>query len=170
MGPARRLCVTLATAGLLAGATGAAVPGALAARTPALSSQQTRPRIKPRVGRPHSTFHLTFTLASTTIRAGFETTEYRAVVSAPTHSRASCAPPQPAPIVSGNQGSVAKIALRPSAHGWCRGRYAVTIYLETIVTCGPLGSPGSAPCCGPPVEAAELPRIPYCPVSADPVR
>lgn len=129
-----------------------AAPDAFAGGTQAPSGQRTYPHVRPRVGGRHSRFKLSFTLAQAPGREGTEETEYRAVVSRPANSRESCPPTQPAPVASGNQGELERITLQPPEHGWCRGRYDVTVYLQRTQTCGP------------PIVMA--PRI-VCPASAE---
>jgi hypothetical protein len=133
----------------LAAAVGVAaaivVPNALASSSPAPSGDQTYPHVTPRAGGRHRTFKLSFTLAQAPGRSGYEYTDYRAVVSAPAHTRASCSPAQPAPVTSGSRGEVETIALHQPARGWCKGRYAVTVYLQRTQTCPPPVEPGPSP-------------------------
>ena len=154
----RSVVVTLTIAGSLGGALVIAAPAALAGGDPASSTQQTHPRVRPRVGRRRTTFELTFTLAQAPGRAGSEDTYYREVVSRPARAPESCSPTPPAAVFTGRQGSTAKIALRPPARGWCRGRYEVTVFLQRTPTCGPpLGRAARAAC---PVSANSEPGIP----------
>lgn len=136
--------------GALGGAVAIAVPDAIAGSNQASGAQQTHPRVKPSVGHRRTTFELTFTLAQAPGRAGLVQSDYRPVVSAPDHASASCRPAEPGQITSGSQGSTSKIALHPPAHGWCTGRYEVTVYLQRRSVCGP------------PVEGAS---VTACPVS-----
>jgi hypothetical protein len=132
----RRSAVTLAIAGALGGGAVAwTAPAALAGSDQA--TMQTHPSVRPRIGRRHSTFELAFTLAQAPGRAGFVDTYYREAVSPPAHAAAECSPAQPTPVFSGSQGATVKISLRPSAHGWCKGRYDVTVFLQRTNVCGP---------------------------------
>jgi hypothetical protein len=149
MGSRRAIFVSLAIAVGVAVAMGA--PNALAGNSQAPRAQLTHPQVKPRVGGRHQTFELSFTLAQTPGVRGFEYTDYRAVVSAPAHTRASCSPTQPGLVTSGTQGELRTVALHPPAHAWCRGSYDVTVYMQVIDRCPP------------PIEPA--PRI-LCPVLA----
>jgi hypothetical protein len=110
---------------------------ALAGTTPAPAAQQTHPRVRPRAGHRYTRFELSFTLAQAPGQAGFVETEYRPVVTRPAHTRARCTPPQPAPVVSGTPGTVRRIALHRPKHGWCQGRYQVTVWLQQTDNCGP---------------------------------
>jgi hypothetical protein len=150
MGSRGAISLRLAVAVAVAAAIG--VPSALASGSPVPSGDQTHPHVTPQAGGRHRTFELSFTLAQVPGRSGYEYAEYRAVVSAPAHGQASCTPAQPAPVTSGRQGEVERIALHPPTHAWCNGRYAVTVYLQRTQTCPP------------PVEAA--PDIVVCPVTA----
>ncbi|HEY2652843.1 MAG TPA: hypothetical protein VGI50_13015 [Solirubrobacteraceae bacterium] len=143
MGSRRAITLRLAVAVGVAAAIG--VPNALASSSPAPSGGQTYPNVTPRTGGRHRTFKLSFTLAQAPGHSGYEYTEYRAVVSAPAHTRASCTPTQPAPVTSGTQGEVERIALHQPTHGWCKGRYAVTVYLQRTQTCPPPVQPGPSP-------------------------
>lgn len=149
MGSRRAIALRLAvTVGF---AAAVAAPSALAAGSQVPAAEQTHPRVTPRIGGRHRTFELSFTLAQAVGRSGIEYTDYRAVVTGAAAARASCLPPQPAPVTNGAQGELKRIALHPPAHGWCRRRYVVTVYLQRMQTCGP------------PIDLA--PRI-ICPVSA----
>ena len=114
-----------------------AAPNALAGGSQVPGTVQTHPSVTPRVGRRHSTFELTFTLAQAPGRAGLIDTFYRAVVSPPAHAPHSCSATQPPPVLSGGQGATVKLSLHPSAAGWCKGSYEVTVYLEHTSSCGP---------------------------------
>lgn len=138
----RARVAALVLAGAVAGAVAATAPDALAASRQASGAQQTHPSVSPRVGHRHSRFELTFTLAQAPGRTGSMDSYYREVVSPPAHDPQSCSPAEPAPVVSGTRGATTEIALYPPAHGWCRGRYNVTVLLE------------STPVCGPPIQAA----------------
>lgn len=138
--------VRRATAAASVAALGLAVataPAALAGHIQVSSAPQTHPRVSPKVGGQHRTFHLTFTLTQAPSGSGLVRTDYRAVLSAAAHAPASCSPPQPAAVFSGRQGSEATLALKPRARGWCKGRYLVTVWLQRTEACGP------------PVKAAE---------------
>ena len=145
----------LALAAGVAAAIGA--PTALATTSPAPTGEQTHPSVRPRVGGRHRTFELSFTLAQAPGHTGTEFTEYRAVVSAPAHARASCLPTQPAPVTSGSPGQVERVALHPPRHAWCRLRYAVTVYLQRTNICGP------------PIEPAPRIVCPLTPSGVEPV-
>jgi hypothetical protein len=146
------MLLRLAVAGGIAAAIGA--PDALAGSSPAPTGEQTHPHVTPRVGGRHRTFELSFTLAQAPGRNGIEYTSYRAVVIAPAQAQLACMPTQPAPITSGTQGEVARIALRPPTHGWCRGRYGVTVYLQWSQTCGPPIQPAPRIVC--PLSVSEI--------------
>jgi hypothetical protein len=147
----RRTAVTLAIAGALGGGAVAwTAPDALAGSDQATTL--THPSVRPRVGRRHSTFELAFTLAQAPGRAGFVDTYYSEAVSPPAHAAAACSPTQPAPVFSGSRGATVKIPIRPNAHGWCKGRYDVTVFLRRTNLCGP-------PVVGP--------SLIICPVTAD---
>lgn len=135
----------------IAGALAMGAPAALAGGAQTSGTDRTYPSVKPRVGHRHSGFELTFTLAQAAGRTGLVSTYYREVVSPPAHASQSCSPAPPAPVFSGRQGATMRIPLHPPAHGWCRGRYDVTVFLERT------------PVCGPPIEPAGF--IP-CPLSA----
>jgi hypothetical protein len=153
----RSMIVTLTIAGALGGAVAMAAPDALAGGDRASGTQQTHPSVRPRVGRRRTTFELIFTVAQAPGRAGFGDTYYREVVSPPARAPESCSPTPPAPVFSGPQGTTAKIALRPPAHGWCRGRYQVTVFVQRTPTCGPpLGRAARMAC---PVSAGGEPEI-----------
>jgi hypothetical protein len=123
--------VILLPVAIAAGAgLGAGVPGALAGSGQASSAQRTRPHVRPSEGGKRSKFELSFTLAQAPGRSDGETTSYRPIVTVPAHARASCAPTQPAPVLAGRRGEVKRIRLNPPRHGWCRGRYRVTIFLQ----------------------------------------
>jgi hypothetical protein len=79
-------------------------------------------------------------------------TYYSEAVSPPAHAGAACSPTQPAPVSSGSQGATVTVRLRPNAHGWCKGRYNVTVFLHRTNVCGP-------PVVGP--------SLSICPVIAD---
>lgn len=129
--------VTLMLCGLLLGA-GASSARAAHAGTGRLSAVlQTHPSVRPRVGRRHSSFELTFTLAQAPGRSGLIDTHYSEQVSQPAHTAAACSPTQPAPVSTGSQGATIKIPLHPAAHGWCKGRYEVTVFLDSMQVCGP---------------------------------
>jgi hypothetical protein len=150
-----RPVVTLRFAVAVAVAAAVGVPNALASSSPAPSGDQTYPHVTPRTGGRHRSFKLSFTLAQAPGRTGYEFVEYRAVVSAPAQTRASCTPTQPAPVTSGTQGEVERIALPQPTHGWCKGRYAVTVYLQRTQTCPPPVQPGPPPDYVCPVTASE---------------
>lgn len=118
-------------------AVGIGAPAALAGTSPVPSGEATYPHVTPRVAGRHRTFELSFTLAQAPGRRGTEETAYRAAVSVPAGARSSCAPTQPQPIATGTQGEVERIALHPPTRGWCRGQYAVTVYLQRTDVCGP---------------------------------
>lgn len=142
------LAVSIAAGVIVIGA-----PEALAGSSQAPDGQQTHPHVKPQVGGRHSKFKLSFTLAQAPGRVGMEETSYRAEVSAPPDTRESCSPPQPAPIVTGSQAEVERIALYPPQRGWCKGQYAVTVYLQQTHTCGPPAAMTSRHLC--PVSSSE---------------
>jgi hypothetical protein len=133
----RYTVVTLATLGALGGAVALAAPDALAGGNQASSAPRTHPAVRPRIGRRHTTFELTFTLAVAPGPAGLVDTYYHEAVSPPAHAAASCSPTQPAPVLSGSQGATIKVALHPPGHGWCRGRYDATVFLQRAQRCGP---------------------------------
>ena len=63
--------------------------------------------------------------------------------------RAGVLPDAPRPVSTGSQGATIKIHLHPPTHGWCKGRYEVTVYLVRTQLCGPpiaLRRSLSAPC------------------------
>jgi hypothetical protein len=103
----------------------------------ASSEQLTHPRVRPRVGGTHSTFALSFTLRQTPGHMGVVATDYRVEVAQPHRAGASCSPPQPAPILSGRKGTVTNLSLHPSLHGWCTGRYRVSVFLQRGPYCPP---------------------------------
>lgn len=152
--PVRRsTVVTLALAfGLGSGAVAVAAPDALAGSSQASTGMQTHPSVSPRVGRRHSKFELTFTLAEAPGRAGLVDSYYSELVSPAAHTTRVCSPTQPAPVSTGTQGAKIKIHLHSPAHGWCKGRYEVTVFLVHTQVCGP-----------PLSHAALIP----CPVSLD---
>lgn len=149
----RSTVVALALAFALGGgAVAVAAPGALAGSNQAPIGVQTHPSVRPRVGRGHSRFELTFTLAQAPGRAGLVDTHYSELVSPPAHAVPACSPTQPAPVATGSPGATIKIHLHPPTHGWCNGRYKVTVFLI------------HTPLCGPPIA---LPALIICPVSPD---
>lgn len=151
--PVRRsTVVTSALAFALGGgAVAVAAPDALAGSNQATNIVRTHPSVRPRVGRRHSRFELTFTLAQAPGRAGLVDTYYSELVSPPAHAAPACSPRQPAPVSTGSQGATSKISLHPPTHGWCKGRFEVTVFLDRTQLCGP------------PIA---LPAI-VCPVSPD---
>lgn len=132
---------------LLAGA-GLWVGAASASGSPKASkSQQTHPRVRPRVGGRRTTFTLSFTLRQTPGHSGVMQTDYRVEISPRQRSPAACSPSQPAPITSGTAGEVVRLALAPPSHGWCARTYRVTVFLERGPYCPPPHSGGSpTPC------------------------
>ena len=125
----RSTVVALALAFALGGgAVAVAAPGALAGSNQAPIGVQTHPSVRPRVGRGHSRFELTFTLAQAPGRAGLVDTHYSELVSPPAHAVPACSPTQPAPVATGSPGATIKIHLHPPTHGWCNGRYKVTVF------------------------------------------
>ena len=150
--PVRRsTVVTLAFAFALGGgAVAVAAPDALAGSNQAPIGVQTHPSVRPGVGRRHSKFKLTFTLAQAPGRAGLVDTHYSERVSPPAHAVAACSPTQPAPVSTGSPGTTIRIHLHPSTRGWCKGSYEVTVFLIHTQLCGP------------PIA---LPALVICPVS-----
>jgi hypothetical protein len=148
----RRL-ILLPVAVAAGGIVGIGAPEALAGSGQAPGGQQTHPYVTPRVGGRHSKFKLSFTLAQAPGRASMDESSYRVEISAPAHARESCSPPQPAPIVTGSQGEVERIAPHPPRRGWCTGQYDVTVYLQQTHTCGPPAAMTSRHLC--PVSSSE---------------
>ena len=147
----RSTVVTLALAFALGGgAVAVAAPATLAGSNQAPSGVQTHPTVRPRVGRGHSKFKLTFTLAQAPGRAGLVDTHYSELVSPSAHAVPACSPTQPAPVFTGSPGATIKIHMHPPTHGWCKGRYGVTVFLIHTQLCGP------------PIA---LPALIICPVS-----
>ena len=58
------------------------------------------------------------------------TTSYRIRVDRPARARAACTAPNPPIVDSGAQGDMASLPLPKPRHGWCRGRYTVTVFLQ----------------------------------------
>jgi hypothetical protein len=128
---------------------GAGVAAAAAAGGPpkAPSGERTHPRLRPAAGGRHTRFTLTFTLRDAPGHEGIFAVDYRVQVSAPAGARASCTPPQPAPIDTGAAGAMEHMPLAPPAHGWCRGLQRVTVFLERGPYCPPPAeSQTPAPC------------------------
>lgn len=118
-----------------------ALAGALAAAALAgIVGQQTDPRVQPRSGGPRTHFVAFFTVRDALGHRGVLASDYRLQVDAPKGARPSCAPPQPPIIAAGRQGTMARIALRAPAHGWCAGRHTVTVFLERGPYCPPPGT------------------------------
>lgn len=114
-------------------ATLSAVAPATASAT---ESESTHPRVRPAYGQADSAFTLTFTLRETPGHEGILATDYSVLVT-PLKPDAPCVPPQSAPIESGAAGEVKAVSLTPPEGGWCKGTYAVTVFLQRGPYCPP---------------------------------
>jgi PASTA domain len=143
----RPMCISYRSVALLAVLLGtglftAATPGvevasaAAPAAASAAESESTHPRVRPIYGQAATSFTLTFTLRETPGHEGVLATDYSVLVT-PLKPGASCAPPQPPPIESGAAGETVQISLPAPAGGWCRGTYAVTVFLQRGPYCPP---------------------------------
>lgn len=115
-------------------AVGDAAPARSQEGTP---EQRTHPHVHPSHGTRRSAFKVTFTLRSAPGHHGVVATGYRVQVDPPSGSRAACSAPQPATVETGERDSTAKVPLPSPQHGWCRGRYAVTVFLQSGPYCPP---------------------------------
>lgn len=119
--------------GSAAAATVTASPGDSASTTYPTGTppQQTHPVVRPRHPTRRSRVAVRFTLTDAPGRHGAFESDYRVQVDRPARSRAACAATAaPRPVTSGAQGSRVTVALPAPAHGWCQGRYAVTVFLQ----------------------------------------
>jgi hypothetical protein len=101
------------------------------------SGERTHPRLQPTIGRRHTRFTLTFTLRDAPGHQGVLAADYRVQVAPPVGARASCTPAEPPTIGTGTAGTIEQVPLTPPAHGWCRGSYRVTVFLERGPYCPP---------------------------------
>ncbi|MDX6689145.1 MAG: hypothetical protein QOG15_602 [Solirubrobacteraceae bacterium] len=101
------------------------------------SDQQTHPKVHPRRGTRRSKFRVRFTLRDAPGHEGAIASEYDIRVDKPRRSRAACAAPDVPALTSGTRGSRRSLALRTPRHGWCHGRYAVTVILQRGPYCPP---------------------------------
>lgn len=120
----------------------AVLSAAIPATASAAESEDTHPQVRPSYGQANTAFTLAFTLRENPRHEGILSTDYSVLV-APLQARASCMPPQPAPIDSGSAGESVEVALTPPEGGWCQGTYSVTVFLQR------------GPYCPPPIEGAE---------------
>jgi len=83
-------------------------------------------------------------------------TGYRVQVDQPSSSRAACAAPGPPPVDRGTQGTSATVGLAPPRYGWCRGSYAVRVFLQRGPYC-PKPQDGQPPQPCPLFASQEIP-------------
>jgi hypothetical protein len=103
----------------------------------ALRGERTHPRLRPTVGGPHARFILTFTLREAPGHHGVLAVAYRVQLAPPLRARASCRPAELPTIDTGAAGAIERVPLRPPRHGWCKGAYRVTVFLERGPYCPP---------------------------------
>lgn len=108
------------------------------------AEQQTHPVTHPRHPTRRSRGRVQFTLSDAPGHEGVVETDYRIQVDKPAGSRQACSAPAPANVTSGTQGARVTVALPAPPHGWCRGRYAVTVFLQRGPYC-PLPQDGQPP-------------------------
>jgi hypothetical protein len=99
--------------------------------------EQTDPRMRPVSGKRHTAFAVLFTLREAPGHQGVFAVDYRVRVSRPARSSPSCASLRPPNVDSGTAGAIARVRLTPPAHGWCLGRYRVTVFLQRGPYCPP---------------------------------
>ena len=92
--------------------------------------QATHPHIRPGTGGRRTVFTLAFTLRSAPGHSGLLATDYRIGVEPARQVPVRCEPPQPPVVQTGAVGSIDRITLNAPTGGWCRGRYAATVFLE----------------------------------------
>lgn len=92
--------------------------------------ERTHPRLQPTIGGRHTRFTLTFTLRDAPGHRGVLAVDYHVQVAPPVGVRASCTPAELSPIDTGTGGAIEQVPLTPPAHGWCKGSYRVTVFLE----------------------------------------
>lgn len=134
--------------------TGTAVPGTPAGVAPGRSTppgppkgtrgQQTHPRLVPRRARRTSRVAVHFTLADQPGHSGVVATDYRVQVDPPAGSRPACRGMAPATVDAGTRGAVVRVPLARPPHGWCVGRYIVTVFLQRGPYC-PAPAPDQPP-------------------------
>jgi hypothetical protein len=93
--------------------------------------------VRPKIGRRHTSFVLSFTLRESPGHQGVFEVAYRLQVVAMAKTRPSCTPAQPPPIESGEAGAVTRVKLAPPDRGWCLGRYRATVFLQRGPYCPP---------------------------------
>jgi hypothetical protein len=136
--------------------SGTALPGTTATGTPAETGppvagtkQQTHPAVHPRHPARRSHVGVQFTLSDAPGHQGVVENGYRIQVDAPAGSRPACAAPAPPDVTSGTHGARVTVGLPHPRHGWCGGRYAVTIFLQRGPYC-------AAPQAGQPPQPCPL--------------
>jgi hypothetical protein len=138
----------LASAAVAAGALGAAIApaqgGGPSGPPKGSEKQQTHPRVRPRNVTRHTRVRLYFTLADAPGHQGVYATEYRIQVDPRSGARAACRPEPPPNVEQGEQGRRIRVQLPTPRHGWCRGRYRVTVFLQRGPYC-PEPQPGEPP-------------------------
>lgn len=107
-------------------------------------AEQTFPRLVPRTAKRASRVAVYFTLADRPGHAGVTETSYRVQTDAPPGSRAACQAMGPPTVDSGSQGAVVRVSLPRPVHGWCVGRYTVSVFLQRGPYC-PKPAPGQPP-------------------------
>lgn len=113
-----------------------ATPGSTESAT-VPNNQLTHPQVRPAKGGPLTSFALGFTLREAPGHQGAFAVDYRIQVTAPPRAAAGCTPNPPPTIESGAVGELQQIALQPPAHGWCRGTYRATVFLQRGPYCPP---------------------------------
>ncbi len=117
-------------------------PGGLPRGT---AAEQTHPAVLPRTGGRRTRFVVRLTLADAPGHAGVLATDYRLAITVPAkRSLSRCSPAGPASIDAGIAHQVVRVPLATPAGGWCRGRYALTVFLQRGPYC-PRPAPGSPP-------------------------
>lgn len=139
------VATAVSVAGAQAGGStgsGTAKPGTTATTAPSSTSpspsgpptgsdeQQTHPVVHPRRPTRRTRVSVRFTLSDAPGHEGVVESDYRVQVDQPAGSRAACAAGAPTDVTSGTQGDKVTVPLPPPRHGWCRGRYTVTVFLQ----------------------------------------
>ena len=127
-------------------ATVASAGVSVAAATGSPSGTSTHPHVSPTVGGHRTAFTVSFELRQAPGHQGVLMTGYRLAITPPRQARASCQPAQPALILTGRKGTVLKRVLRPGPHGWCTGRYRVTVFLQRGPYCPRVTGQPPTPC------------------------
>lgn len=116
----------------------AAVVLLLGGSAPALAaSEDTSPVVRPASGLRSTVFRLSFTLRHDAGHAGVLDTSYRVALVRPRGTRAACAAGAVPRIDSGRAGQRRRVLLPAPRHGWCPGRYRVSILLTRGPYCPP---------------------------------